>query len=130
MGNRRGAEIMAEVIEGLYLGSCTDLDGDGYGDPTAASCESFGRDCDDGDPNVHPDAIEEACDNGLDDDCDGLADVLDTDCVTGSCADTAEASVHATNRVRGASDLLRHLSFFLLPVGLALAWRRLRSKRH
>ena len=128
-GTRKAAEIMAEVMEGLYLGSCTDLDGDGYGDPTAASCDSFGRDCDDGDPNVHPDAIEEVCDNGLDDDCDGLTDGQDTDCVAGSCADTAEASVHATNRVHGASDLLRHLTFFLLPVGLALAWRHLRKKK-
>lgn len=128
-GNRRVAEIMAGEIEGLYLGSCTDLDGDGYGDPTAAACESFGRDCDDGDPNVHPANVEEMCDNGLDDDCDGLADGLDEDCMSGSCADQAEASVQATNRVYGASDMLRHFACFLLPMGLAIAWRSLRRKK-
>jgi MYXO-CTERM domain-containing protein len=41
-----------------------DADGDGY---TAAD-----GDCDDGDPDVHPGAREEA--NGVDDDCDGLVD--------------------------------------------------------
>jgi lysophospholipase L1-like esterase len=129
-GNSKMAEMLAREIEGMYLTSCTDNDGDGYGDPAAASCESFGRDCDDGNPYVYPAAVEEACDNGLDDDCDGLADGLDTDCVAGSCADTAEASTYATDRTRDASDLLRHLTFFLLPVGLALLWRRLPRKRH
>jgi len=129
-GNRRAAEIMIEEIEGLYLGgSCTDLDGDGYGDPTAASCPSFGRDCDDGDPDVYPAEIEVACDNGVDDDCDGLADGLDEDCMSGSCADRAEASVPSTNRVYGTSDLLGHFTCFLLPVGLAIVWRSLRRKK-
>ena len=128
-GNRKVAEIITEEIEGLYLGSCTDFDGDGYGDPTAASCEYFGRDCDDGDPNVYPAEIEVACDNGVDDDCDGLADGLDEDCMSGSCADQAEASVHATKRVYGASDLLGHFACFLLPVGFAIAWRSLRRKK-
>ena len=41
--------------------ACVDADGDGWA--TAAG------DCDDGDPNVHPEA-EEGCD-GLDNDCDG-----------------------------------------------------------
>jgi lysophospholipase L1-like esterase len=128
-GNKKIAETIIEEIEGLYLTSCTDLDGDGYGDPTAASCESFGRDCDDGDPDVYPAAIEVECGNGVDDDCDGLADGLDEDCMSGSCADPAEASVHATKRVYGASELLRHLAGFLLPVGLAVAWRSRRRKR-
>ena len=128
-GNMKVAEAIVEEIEGLYLTSCTDLDGDGYGDPTAASCESLGRDCDDGDPDVYPAAIEVECGNGVDDDCDGLADGLDEDCMSGSCADPAEASVHATKRVYGASDLLGHLACFLLPVGFAVVWRSRRRKR-
>lgn len=128
-GNRRIAEIVAEEIEGLYLASCTDLDRDGYGNPTAASCEYFGRDCDDGDPNVHPGDVEVACGNGVDDDCDGLTDRLDEDCASGSCADRAEASVHATHRVYGTWDLLGHLAFFLLPVGIAMVWRSLRRRK-
>ena len=42
-----------------------DDDGDGYVD---AACG--GDDCDDGNPDVHPGAVE-VCANGLDDDCDG-----------------------------------------------------------
>jgi len=62
-----------------------DLDGDGWGDPanTVTACEGPSQfvlvadDCDDTDPEVHPDA-EEVC-NDLDDDCDGLVDDEDDD---------------------------------------------------
>ncbi len=57
-----------------------DADGDGYGDHASAAnaCEQpagtldDASDCDDADPAIHPGA-DELC-NGLDDDCDGLAD--------------------------------------------------------
>ncbi len=48
-----------------------DLDGDGW-----CTCDG---DCDDADPGVHEDALE-ACDDGVDNDCDGDLDCLDTDC--------------------------------------------------
>ncbi len=128
-GNGKIAEMVAAEMERMYLASCSDLDGDGFGDPTAASCEHFGRDCDDGDPNVYPAPVEEDCANGLDDDCDGLADALDRDCAGGSCADPAEASMVASSRVYGGSDLLGHLAFLLLPVGVAHLWTHLRRKR-
>ncbi len=58
-----------------------DADGDGY---LAQSCG--GADCDDSRASVHPGAAEH-CDNGIDDDCDGLVDVADVaDCPPG-CAD-------------------------------------------
>jgi hypothetical protein len=58
----------------------TDVDGDGFGDPASAVDSCFpdpswirdGSDCGPTDASVFPGA-EEAC-NGLDDDCDGVAD--------------------------------------------------------
>jgi hypothetical protein len=57
-----------------------DVDGDGFGatDAGQASCAPLGGhltvagDCDDADPDVHPEAVE-SC-NEVDDDCDGLID--------------------------------------------------------
>ncbi|MFT5585597.1 MAG: hypothetical protein ACI9VR_003189 [Cognaticolwellia sp.] len=39
------------------------------------------EDCDDEDPNINPDASE-LCQSGVDEDCDGLVDCEDADCVT------------------------------------------------
>ena len=58
---------------------CADGDGDGYGDPVNPVCTYPELDCDDTDPAVNPGASE-VCDNGLDDDCDGLTDHEDDDC--------------------------------------------------
>ncbi len=55
-----------------------DLDGDGY----LACAEGDLADCDDDDPSIHADAAEE-CDDGVDNDCDGLADGEDEDCSEG-----------------------------------------------
>ena len=65
---------------------CTDGDGDGYGDPASLSCTYPALDCDDTDPAVNPGAIEgpegdPTCSDGLDNDCDGNPDTLDTGCL-------------------------------------------------
>jgi len=70
-----------------------DTDGDTFGDADVAqqACPGPGlasndNDCDDTDPTVHPDAEEGAtfagtCTDGKDNDCDGLTDSEESDCV-------------------------------------------------
>jgi len=55
--------------------TCWDDDADGYDDEACG-----GDDCDDTDPDVSPGAME-VCDSGIDDDCDGLVDGDDPDCI-------------------------------------------------
>jgi len=64
--SRNGGRASGTFEVGDGTSFCPDGDGDGYQD---ASCG--GRDCDDGDPTVHPGASE-TCGDGLDQDCDGL----------------------------------------------------------
>ncbi len=54
-------------------GPCIDLDGDYYGDPASIYCTGQGRDCDDADPAIHPNAVG-SCANGIDDNCNGQID--------------------------------------------------------
>jgi hypothetical protein len=71
----RGERAFAEVIlitGGVELGITCDADGDGH---AAAVCG--GADCDDLDPDHSPDTVE-LC-NGLDEDCDGVADASGTE---------------------------------------------------
>ena len=89
-------------VEILGMGDpdCWDADQDGYG---AQSCG--GDDCEDDSYDVHPNAFE-ICDDGLDNNCDGVVDALDPVCVGGedeageggppvscSCRLTSEGSV-------------------------------------
>ena len=66
-----------ETDEGDVCPSCVDHDSDSYGQ----GCQS-GPDCNDSDPDIHPNAVE-ACDN-IDNDCD---DATDEDGVCGDCVD-------------------------------------------
>ncbi|MFC1888383.1 aryl-sulfate sulfotransferase [Thermodesulfobacteriota bacterium] len=66
---------------------CTDDDGDGYGDPASPSCDHPEADCDDSDADVNPAVSEDEdagnCDDGVDNDCDGLVDGADAGCGSG-----------------------------------------------
>jgi hypothetical protein len=55
-----------------------DLDGDNYEATSDYGPSCNGYDCDDGNPDIHPGAIEQPA-NGADDDCDGDIDIPDRD---------------------------------------------------
>jgi len=62
--------------------NCTDQDGDGYSS-SGGSCGPL--DCNDNDPDVNPGASE-VCDDGSDNNCNGLVDSADNVCQsTGEC---------------------------------------------
>ena len=65
---------------------CHDADGDGFGFPGAPACGDPTEDCDDADPEINPGVLEAKgagnCEDGIDNDCDGLAD---TDPECGGC---------------------------------------------
>ncbi len=94
----RGVPVTAicEDLEGVIptcsgcVSECFDDDGDGYGNPGTPLCTYPGEDCDDGNPAVHPGVVEgppgdPLCGDGVDNDCDGAADLVDIGCVT--CVD-------------------------------------------
>jgi len=70
-----------------------DADGDGYVDGELQECiddwPAEDLDCDDADPDVHPDATEECVDE-VDNDCDGLVDGEDPDCFEPDDDDSAD----------------------------------------
>lgn len=73
----RGCEYVYDFDHDGFCGHGVDDTGDG--DCLDADEQRYGADCDDEDATVSPNRIE-LCTNGKDDDCDGKADAMDTDC--------------------------------------------------
>ena len=81
-------------------------DGDADGFPSVSCCngaDNCGADCNDSAVNANPDA-DEICNGGIDDDCNGLADIADGVCVPcgggftgfdGECTDVDECTTGA-----------------------------------
>ena len=66
---------------------CIDNDGDGFGNPGDAACPNgSATDCNDNNPNIRPNALEDDasnnCADGADNDCDTFVDCVDTGCAT------------------------------------------------
>jgi len=108
---------------------CADADGDGFGDPASPACSGAKWDCDDGDPYLSP-GLAEICDNGVDDDCDGLVDAADPDCATPPPAWGAASTVQASRAVAAGpgtdstSGPVNAGCLVLLPLTLLLALRK------
>ncbi len=93
-----------------------DTDGDGWGDPNAptlgcgqtppAGLADDDFDCDDTNFDVKP-LVPEVCGNGIDDDCNGIAD---DDCVVNECDGRSEIQLPET----WGPDVIHHVSCDLL----------------
>jgi len=75
-------------IESSVSGTCT-----GTGCQPADCTTTAGNDCDDSDPDIHPDASDDNCD-GVDDNCDGTPDnnyvITVSSCGTGVCSSVGQ----------------------------------------
>ncbi|MGW8320580.1 MAG: putative metal-binding motif-containing protein [Thermodesulfobacteriota bacterium] len=104
----------------------TDGDGDAYG----VLC-----DCNDADPEENPGNPESPaaanCEDGRDNDCDGLTDGDDPSCFSpapGPCSGDAEASVHGTE-VRESPGAIEFPAILLPPLAMMAVFHRLRRNR-
>jgi len=123
----------ATRVRHLAVGvACIDEDEDGYGAVASPLCTYPQEDCDDTNPNVNPGAAEN-CSNGIDDDCDGMADAADSDCAAppwGSAApaDAATARGPSSGRVPGTSPF-SPLAMFAVPLAVLVLWKVRRRTR-
>lgn len=88
---------LAKCVQGHCMSAgCPDADGDGHPN---ASCG--GHDCDDSDADISAER-REICDDGRDNDCDGLVDSLDGECSIAVLPGGCEV-VTISDRLAGAS---------------------------
>ncbi|MEY2763952.1 MAG: hypothetical protein RLZZ205_376 [Bacteroidota bacterium] len=92
------------IDEGQGLVFFADLDGDGYGDASSVveACElqpglaEQAGDCDDNDAAINP-LAEEICDNGIDDNCDGVQSTCNVEGCTDNTACNFDALANVNN---------------------------------
>ncbi|WP_236516972.1 putative metal-binding motif-containing protein [Sandaracinus amylolyticus] len=84
-----GTGVDANICAPVGGVCCVDEDGDGYG--VGIGC--LGEDCNDADPEVHPDRTE-ICD-GIDTNCNRTVDENPNDCDTGRCTDDGDGTYTA-----------------------------------
>ncbi|MGF1467399.1 MAG: SUMF1/EgtB/PvdO family nonheme iron enzyme, partial [Sandaracinaceae bacterium] len=106
--NERDDDCDGQVDEGLGEMLFRDGDGDGFGaggpDLRCAPLEGFVAipgDCDDTRPEVSPGETERCDQAGVDEDCDGLVDCADDDCV---CVPEGLAVVEPTTFLMGSPE--------------------------
>ncbi len=129
LGSPDDPEHITEAVTGFFdyvlTGApCADTDGDGYGDPASPACTGAKWDCDDGDNAISP-GLSEDCGNGVDDDCDSLADDQDPECAPppwGAAATARAESLRGSGEKAGGSFqqatpfLLSALMIFILRI--------------
>ena len=63
-----------DVMIAVGTVTCTDNDGDGYGNPASLACTYPEADCDDNDPTINPGVKTDIYGDSIDNDCDGEID--------------------------------------------------------
>lgn len=90
-----GAEEIAQIAAEDSGAWCSDADGDGFPSPGHPACGGGLADCDDGDAGIRP-RQSEICDDGIDQDCDGVDEPC-LACPDGECTvDPAGLVAHWT----------------------------------